>query len=106
MIPVVSTVTGSPASMAASVNVGTTGAFNTCGAIDSPSCSNNMWAAQWTIVSAPTGIQAVNSYQGTSIKLVNNSGGGIPIYLRCQVGQMTGSCIFVSRFQLTTDPRF
>ncbi len=105
VIPVVSTVTGAPASMAASVNVGTSGGFNNCGG-GSPTCSNDMWAAQWTIVSAPTGIQAVNAYQGTSVKLVNKTGGDAGLSLRCQVGQMTGSCIFVMRVQPITDPLF
>ncbi len=105
VIPVVSTVTGAPASMGAIVNVGTGGGFNTCGG-GSATCSNDMWAAQWTIVSAPTGIQALNAYQGTTIKLVNNSGAGAGLSLRCQVGQMTGSCIFVLRVQPITDPLF
>ncbi|MDQ2870260.1 MAG: hypothetical protein M3S32_05920 [Acidobacteriota bacterium] len=105
VVPVVSTVTGNPASIGASVNVGTSGPFNLCGA-GSGTCSNDVWAAQWTIVSAPTGIQAVNAYQGTSIKLVNNTAGGTFVTLRCQVGLMTGSCIFVARFFPTTDPLF
>ncbi len=105
VVPVVSTVTGTPASMAASVNVGTSGPFNLCGA-GSGLCSNDVWAAQWTIVSAPTGIQAVNAYQGTSIKLINNTASGTSVSLRCQVGQMTGSCIFVTRLLATSDPLF
>lgn len=104
VIPVVNTVTGAPASMAANVNVGTFSAFNACGS-GTPTCSNDMWAAQWTIVSAPTGIQAVNAYQGTSVKLVN-SGSATNVILRCQVGQMTGSCIFVMRAQPIADPLF
>ncbi|MEO8191780.1 MAG: hypothetical protein ABI682_15710 [Acidobacteriota bacterium] len=105
VIPVVSTVTGTPASMAANVNVGTSGLFNLCGT-GSPTCSNDVWAAQWTIVSAPTGIQAVNAYQGTSVKLVNNTASGAAVSLRCQVGLMTGSCIFVTRVMATSDPLF
>lgn len=105
VVPVVSTVTGAPASMAASVTVGTSGPFNLCGT-GTGTCSNDVWAAQWTIVSAPTGIQAVNAYQGTSIKLVNNTAGGTSVSLRCQVGLMTGSCIFVTRLFPTTDPLF
>ena len=105
VVPVVSTVTGNPASMAASVTLAASGPFNLCGA-GFGTCSNDLWAAQWTIVSAPTGIQAVNAYQGTSIKLVNNTAGGTSVTLRCQVGLMTGSCIFVSRLFATTDPLF
>ncbi|MCA1582564.1 MAG: hypothetical protein LC796_14470 [Acidobacteria bacterium] len=105
VVPVVSTVTGAPASMAANVNVGTSGGFNQCGA-GTPSCSNDAWVAQWTIVSAPTGIQAVNAYQGTSLKLANLTGASATINFRCQVGQMTGSCIFTLRAFLTTDPLF
>ncbi len=105
VIPVVSTVTGAPASMAASVYVGIGGTFNGCGT-GTPVCNSELWAAQWTIVSAPTGIQALNAYQGTSVRLVNTSGVTAAIQLRCQVGQMTGSCIFVTRQQLISEPLF
>ncbi|MCA1579892.1 MAG: hypothetical protein LC796_00590 [Acidobacteria bacterium] len=101
-LPVVSTVTGSPASIAASLNMGTT-LFNTCG---STACSGDLWAGQWTIVSAPTGIQAVAAYQGSSIRLVNNSGSSVNLTLRCQVGNMTGSCIFLIRITPISDPLF
>lgn len=47
IIPVVSTVTGSAASMAASINVGAAGPFNICGA-GSPSCNNDIEAATKT----------------------------------------------------------
>ncbi|MEP6770042.1 MAG: hypothetical protein ABJC61_15315 [Acidobacteriota bacterium] len=106
VIPVVSTVSGAPASMAASVNVGTSSNFTYCSEGLSAICSSDLWAAQWTIVSAPTGIQAVNAFQGSTVKLVNNSVQPGAITLRCQVGQMTGSCIFVSRVQPISDPLF
>ncbi|MEO8189063.1 MAG: hypothetical protein ABI682_01870 [Acidobacteriota bacterium] len=105
VIPVVSTVTGAPASMAASVNVGTGGVFNSCGS-GTPVCNSDLWAAQWTVVSAPTGVQAVNAYQGATVRLVNTSGNSAPVTFRCQVGQMTGSCIFVIRVQAFTEPLF
>ncbi len=104
VIPVVSTVTGAPASMAASVYVGASN-FSFC-ANPGPGCSNDMWAAQWTIISAPSGIQAVNAYQGTSVRLVNSTASSRTVDLRCQVGQMTGSCIFVFREQPIADPLF
>ena len=106
VIPVVSTVTGTPASMAATVNVGTASPFTYCVEGITSTCSSDLWAAQWTIVSAPTGIQAVNAYQGSTVKLVNNTPGNGPITFGCQVGQMTGSCIFVSRVQPISDPLF
>lgn len=106
VIPVVSTVFGTPASMAASVNVGTSSIFTYCTLGLTATCNSDLWAAQWTIVSASTGIQAVNAYQGSTIKLVNTSVLGDSITLRCQVGQMTGSCIFVSRVQPIADPLF
>lgn len=105
IVPVVSTVTGTPASMAASVTVLTSGPFNLCGS-GSTTCSNDLWAAQWTIVSAPTGIQALNAYQGSTIRLANNSASGTSVSLRCQVGNMTGSCIFVTRLLPIADPLF
>ena len=104
VIPVVSTVTGAAASMAASVNVAGS-PFTLCGA-GSPSCNNDIWAAQWTIVAAPSGIQAVNAYQGSTVKIVNNSGSLASVGLRCQVGQMTGSCIFTIRLMPIADPLF
>jgi hypothetical protein len=106
VIPVVSTVSGAPASMAASVNVGTSSIFTYCSEGLTATCNSDLWAAQWTIVSAPTGIQAVNAFQGSTIKLVNSGAQGDAITLRCQVGQMTGSCIFVSRVQPISDPLF
>ncbi|MEO8192171.1 MAG: hypothetical protein ABI682_17705 [Acidobacteriota bacterium] len=105
LVPVVNTVTGAPASMAANVNVGISLGFNQCGG-GTPSCSNDAWVAQWTVVSAPTGIQAVNAYQGTSLKMANTTGGNAFFSFRCQVAQMTGSCIFVLRTLNTTDPLF
>jgi len=104
VLPVVSTVTGTPASMAASVDVQGT-AFALC-LVSLPSCNGEMWAGQWTIVSTPAGLQAVNAYQGTSIKLVNTSASVVTVRLHCRVGQMTGSCIFVLREQFTSDPLF
>jgi len=106
VIPVVSTVSGAPASMAASVNVGTSSIFTYCSEGLTATCNSDLWAAQWTIVSAPTGIQAVNAYQGSTVKLVNSGAQADSISLRCQVGQMTGSCIFVSRVQPISDPLF
>ena len=105
VVPVVSTVTGNPASMAASVTVNVA-PFNLCGS-GSVTCNNDVWAAQWTIVSAPTGIQAVNAYQGSgTIRLINNSGAGSSVSLRCQVGNMTGARIFVTRMIPLADPLF
>ncbi|MEP6768391.1 MAG: hypothetical protein ABJC61_06955 [Acidobacteriota bacterium] len=104
MIPVVSTVTGAPASMAANVNV-TGSPFSICGA-SFPSCNNDIWAAQWTIVSTPSGVQAVSAYQGGTVKIVNNSGSSAIVALGCQVGQMTGSCIFTVRVMPIADPLF
>lgn len=105
VLPVVSTVTGTPASMAASVNIQGT-PFALCGSNSGPECNGEMWAGQWTIVSSPAGIQAVSAYQGTSIRLVNTSPSLINVLLHCRVGLMTGSCIFVFREQLTSDPLF
>ncbi|MEP6768389.1 MAG: hypothetical protein ABJC61_06945 [Acidobacteriota bacterium] len=75
-----STVTGAPASMAASVNVAGS-PFSLCGT-GSSNCNNEVWAAQWTIVSAPSGIHAVNAYQGSSVKIVNHSGSSAIVALR------------------------
>ncbi|MDQ2869179.1 MAG: hypothetical protein M3S32_00450 [Acidobacteriota bacterium] len=107
VVPVVATVTGTPASMAASVTLPSTGPLSFCGGLGSTTCSNDLWAAQWTIVSAPTGIQAIAAYQGSApIRLVNNTGQIASLSLRCRVGNMTGSCIFVTRLIVLTDPLF
>lgn len=79
--------------------------FSICGS-GVPSCNNDIRAAQWTIVSAPSGIQAVNAYQGSTIRIVNNSGTANSVALRCQVAQMTGSCIFTIRLMPIADPLF
>jgi hypothetical protein len=105
VIPVISTVASNPASMAANVFV-PNAPFNLCGAVGTPTCSNDMWVAQWTIQSDSAGVRAINAFQGGTLRLVNNSGSGSSVKLRCQVGQMTGSCIFVTRFLLLTDPLF
>ena len=101
VIPVVSTVTGNPASMAASVNVGT-GLYG----CSFTGCSPEMWVGQWNIISTASGIQAVSSYQGSTVRLINTSGAPMFFSYRCQVGQMTGSCFFVIRKQPVSDPLF
>ncbi|MCA1582831.1 MAG: hypothetical protein LC796_15870 [Acidobacteria bacterium] len=106
VVPVVATVVGAPASMAANVFMPSGSAFNYCGTGTPTTCENSVWIAQWTIVSTPSGIQAVNSFQGGTLKLVNNSAGSATVNFRCQVGQMTGSCIFAHRFIRTVDPVF
>ena len=104
VIPVISSVASNPASMAANINV-PNAPFNICGA-GTPTCSNDLWVAQWTIQSDSAGVRAINAFQGGTLRLVNNSGSGSSVNLRCQVGQMTGSCIFVARFIQLTDPLF
>lgn len=105
IVPVVSTVSGTPASMAAAVNV-PGGTFNQCGGTSTPGCGNDLWVGQWTITSDSGGIRAVNAYQGGTLKLSNNSGVTAVINLRCQTGLMTGSCIFVLRLLPIGDPLF
>ncbi len=51
IVPMVSTVSGTPASSkAAAVNV-PGGTFNQCGATGTPACGNDLWVGQWTITS-------------------------------------------------------
>jgi hypothetical protein len=106
VVPVINSVSGNPASMAANVNVGTTAPFTACGASPTPTCSNDVWVAQWTIQSDSAGVRAVNAFQGGTLRLINNSGSPANFHLRCQVGLMTGACIFSVRAFFLTDPVF
>ena len=97
VLPVVASVSGNPASIVAAVDASGT-AFSGVGQI---------YVGQWTVVSTSAGIQASPAYQAISpLNLVNNSGSAIAVRLRCSVGNMTGSCIFMTRMTPSTDPVF
>jgi hypothetical protein len=98
VLPVVASVAANPASMNAAVDIGTP--YGGGGV-----SYGQMYAAQWTVISANTGVQVSPAYQALSpFYLFATTDGSVR--LRCSVGNMSGSCIFVTRIIPSGDPVF
>lgn len=95
VLPVVASVASNPASMAAAVDIA--GAFTGNGQI---------YVGQWTILSTASGIQTSPAYQAISPLNLLNGAASVQVRLRCSVGNMTGSCIFITRMTPSGDPLF
>jgi len=94
VLPVVASILGNPASMNAAVDLA------------SPwSAGQQMYAAQWTITADANGVAVNPAYQALSPFYLFSASSG-QVHLRCSVGNMTGSCIYVTRMIPSGDPVF
>ena len=95
VLPVVASVAANPASMNAAVNITSSPYLG----------SGDIYAAQWTIVAGATGVQVNPAFQANSPFNFFSANSG-SVNLRCSVGNMSGSCIFVTRIIISGDPVF
>jgi hypothetical protein len=94
VLPVVSSVIGNPASMNAAVNAGTP-----------YQGGGDIYAAQWTVTADANGVAVNPAFQALSPFYFFSATSG-SVKLRCSVGNMGGSCIFVTRMIPAGDPVF
>jgi hypothetical protein len=93
VLPVVASVSANPASMNAAVQT------------NAPWNVYDNYVAQWTIVAGASGVQVSPAFQLLSpLYLFSATAGSVK--LRCSVGNMAGSCIFVTRMIPSGDPVF